>query len=148
MSKPTLSDLPRRYQEQVAAQLYATPRPRTIAVERDEPKPAKRIKKDTPDATAYFTAAGLPAPTREFRFHPERRFRFDYAWEAEKIALEVEGAVWTGGRHTSGAGFMRDMEKYNLATVCGWRVLRCTPSTLRTAATVFHLRLALALATP
>jgi hypothetical protein len=51
------------------------------------------------------------------------------------IALEVEGGVWTGGRHTRGAGFVRDMEKYNRAGVLGWRLLRVTPDKLVSAGT-------------
>jgi hypothetical protein len=57
-------------------------------------------------------AAGLPYPIREFRFHPERRWRFDYAWPGAWLAVEVEGGVWTRGRHLRGAGFIRDCEKY------------------------------------
>lgn len=67
---------------------------------------------------------------KEFRFHPKRMWRFDYAIPAHKIALEVEGGVWTGGRHTSPKGFLGDMEKYNTATLMGWRVFRTTPDEL------------------
>ena len=67
---------------------------------------------------------------REFRFHPQRRWRFDYAIPSERIALEVEGGVWTGGRHTSPRGFLGDIEKYNAAVVAGWRVVRTTPDRL------------------
>lgn len=67
---------------------------------------------------------------KEFKFHPVRKWRFDYAIPEHKIALEVEGGVWTGGRHTSSVGFLNDMEKYNTATLMGWRVLRTTPEDL------------------
>lgn len=67
---------------------------------------------------------------REYRFDPSRRWRFDYAIPAHKIAIEVEGGVWTQGRHTRPAGFLGDMEKYNAAAVLGWRILRTTPSNL------------------
>lgn len=77
-------------------------------------------------------AAGLPRPVTEYRFHPVRKWRFDYAVPALMIALEVEGGVWTGGRHTRGAGYLGDVEKYNEAALLGWLVLRCTPSKLRT----------------
>lgn len=78
-------------------------------------------------------AAGLPRPVTEYRFHPERRWRFDYALPGRlMIALEVEGGVWTGGRHTRGAGYLGDVDKYNEAALLGWLVLRCTPSKLRT----------------
>lgn len=82
-------------------------------------------------------AAGLPEPQREFRFHQKRRWRFDYAWPweslpsrncfADPLALEVEGGVFIAGRHSRGAGMVKDMEKYNAATLAGWRVLRVTP---------------------
>ena len=67
---------------------------------------------------------------KEFKFHPVRKWRFDYAFPEHKIALEVECGVWTGGRHTSSVGFLNDMEKYNTATLMGWRVFRTTPDDL------------------
>jgi hypothetical protein len=73
-------------------------------------------------------AYGLPRPVTEHRFDSSRRWRFDFAWPAAKLALEVEGGVWTEGRHTRGSGFTADIEKYNAATVQGWRVLRCVPA--------------------
>lgn len=70
-------------------------------------------------------ATGLMA-TREYRFHPVRKFRFDVAWPDAMVAAEIDGGVWTGGRHTTGAGFIRDQEKTNLAALAGWRVFRFT----------------------
>lgn len=89
------------------------------------------------------SAAGLPRPELEWRFHVPRRWRFDYAWPYAAVALEVEGGVWTGGRHTRGSGFLKDLEKYNRATLDGWHVLRCTPQTLCATATLEMLREAL-----
>ena len=65
---------------------------------------------------------GLPIIT-EYRFS-KRLYRFDAAILEHKIAIEFEGGVWTQGRHTRGKGYLGDLEKYNLATVMGWRVLR------------------------
>jgi very-short-patch-repair endonuclease len=62
----------------------------------------------------------------EYRFHPVRKWRFDVAFPKQRVALEIEGAVWTQGRHTRGKGFSGDMEKYNTATQMGWQVYRCT----------------------
>jgi len=56
------------------------------------------------------------------------------------VALEVEGGVWTGGRHTRGAGFIEDMEKYNAAACMGWFVLRIMPKDLYRTATLNMLR--------
>ena len=63
----------------------------------------------------------------EYKFHPDRRWRFDFAIEADKIAFEVEGGIWTGGRHIHPLGFIKDCEKYNEAAKLGWRVFRLTP---------------------
>lgn len=73
---------------------------------------------------------------KEYKFHPTRRWRFDYAIPEHKIALEVEGGVWTGGRHTSPKGFLGDIEKYNTATLMGWRVFRTTPDELYKLSTI------------
>ena len=73
---------------------------------------------------------------KEYKFHPTRRWRFDYAVPVHKIALEVEGGVWTGGRHTSPKGFLGDIEKYNTATLMGWRVFRTTPEGLYKQSTI------------
>lgn len=63
-------------------------------------------------------------PEREYRFDPNRRWRFDFAFPANMLAVEVEGGTWSGGRHTRGSGYAKDMEKYNAAVKLGWRVLR------------------------
>jgi very-short-patch-repair endonuclease len=70
-------------------------------------------------------AVGL-TPLREFTFCAGRRWRFDFAWADSKLAVEIEGGTWSGGRHTSGAGYAKDLEKYNRAVLLGWRVLRFT----------------------
>lgn len=64
---------------------------------------------------------------REYRFAPDRRWRFDFAHPGSRLSVEIEGGTWSGGRHTTGTGFAADCEKYNAATVMGWRVLRFTP---------------------
>lgn len=66
-------------------------------------------------------------PEREFAFHPLRKWRFDFAWPAESIAVEIEGS----GRHQSFMGFKIDCEKYNAATKMGWRVFRYTPQMVK-----------------
>jgi very-short-patch-repair endonuclease len=62
---------------------------------------------------------------------PNRKFRFDFVIPQTTLVVEVEGGTWRGGRHTSGAGFRKDCEKYNLALEHGWRVLRFTTDMVR-----------------
>lgn len=74
---------------------------------------------------------GIPEPVTEWMFYPGRRWRFDFCWTKKKIAVEIEGGVWTQGRHTRGSGFMKDLEKYNAAGKMGYRVFRFTPQQLK-----------------
>ena len=83
---------------------------------------------------------GLPRPVAEHRFKVDRKWKLDYAWPLQQVALEVEGGVWTKGRHTRPSGFLKDMEKYNTAAAMGWRVLRCTPDTLLSTQTITLLK--------
>lgn len=73
-------------------------------------------------------AQQLPEPEREYRFHPTRKWRFDFAWVLGdfKVALEIEGGIFVRGRHSRGAGYANDADKYNEATKLGWRVFRLT----------------------
>jgi hypothetical protein len=73
---------------------------------------------------------------RECRFHATRKWRLDYVLYAGEhatkpehlsrigIAVEIEGAIWVRGRHTRGKGYQADLDKYNAATMSGYRVLR------------------------
>lgn len=85
-----------------------------------------------------------PIPEREYKFHPDRRFRFDFAWPDYKTALEVEGGVWMKrGRHTTGSGFTSDAVKYNLAAIDGWLVLRVTGQMVKNGEAIGFLERAL-----
>lgn len=81
---------------------------------------------------------GLPEPTCEYMFHETRKWRIDYYFEvgSKRIALEVEGGVWTGGRHTRGSGFVKDIEKYNELSAYGIYLIRCQPKDLCTMSTI------------
>ena len=61
---------------------------------------------------------------QEFEFHPKRKWRADFHLVDKKILVEVEGGIWTGGRHTRGKGYLGDLEKYNAATMMGFQVIR------------------------
>ena len=67
---------------------------------------------------------------REFRFLADRKFRFDFMIDKRrKIAVEVDGVV-----HRIKGRFDSDREKHTLALLTGWRVLRVSPSQVRTGA--------------
>ncbi|WP_262124201.1 endonuclease domain-containing protein [Acinetobacter baumannii] len=61
---------------------------------------------------------------QEYKFHPKRKWRADFLITGKKILIEVEGGIWSGGRHTRGKGYIGDMEKYNSAAMMGFTVLR------------------------
>ena len=75
--------------------------------------------------------ARFPGYTTELQFHPTRKWRFDYAWEGQKIAVEVHGGVYRQGRHTRGEGFTTDREKMNEAALLGWTVIEVTPEHIK-----------------
>lgn len=68
---------------------------------------------------------------REFKFHPERRWRADFLVTGHKLLIEVEGGLWVAGRHSRGAGMQKDMEKYNAAALLGYRILRFSPDMVK-----------------
>lgn len=69
---------------------------------------------------------GEPPLESEYRFDPDRRWRFDRCDRRAKVAVELEGGVWTQGRHIRPAGFEADCQKYNRAALLGWAVFRLT----------------------
>jgi very-short-patch-repair endonuclease len=71
----------------------------------------------------HLTAYKIPFE-REVMFYSQRRWRFDFVLPDHKIAIEVEGGVFSGGAHTRGKHFEEDAIKYNTASILGWKVLR------------------------
>jgi very-short-patch-repair endonuclease len=63
---------------------------------------------------------------QEHRFHPVRKWSLDFARPDIKLAVEIEGGTFTGGRHTRGKGYEEDCEKYNALTAMGWTLFRFT----------------------
>lgn len=64
----------------------------------------------------------------EYRFCPGRKFAADFAFPGYQVLIEVEGLVYGHGesRHTSLSGYTKDCEKYNLAAILGYRIIRVT----------------------
>jgi len=68
----------------------------------------------------------LKLDEKEYKFHKTRKWRSDYAWKKEKVMVELEGGVFTRGRHVRPSGFIGDCDKYNAAALDGWTLLRYT----------------------
>lgn len=75
---------------------------------------------------AYWCQTKSLVLVREYAFHPERAWRFDWAIPALRLGIEYEGLVSAKSRHTTLTGYSGDAEKYNEAQVLGWVVFRFT----------------------
>ena len=98
-------------------------------------KPPTNLTDGTSDLEAEFLyllrVLGMPEPAREYRFDDKRKFRFDFCWVAERLAVEIEGGIFIRGRHVRPTSFSKDCFKYSYATLLGWRVIRLTSIMLR-----------------
>lgn len=70
---------------------------------------------------------GLPPGEREY---PLGQWRLDFAWPVEKVAVEIDGGVYSGGSHVTGEGHDRDCAKANFALLNGWTLYRLTSTML------------------
>ena len=80
-----------------------------------------------------WNALAGPPLEKEFRFHPIRKWRADFAHLESRTLIEIEGGIYVNGRHNRGAGFAADLEKYLEASLAGWHVVRLGPNELTTA---------------
>jgi hypothetical protein len=73
----------------------------------------------------------VPVLRHEHVFDAERKWRFDFAVPEAMVAIEIDGGIYSQGRHVRGSGFERDHQKLNRAVILGWRVLRFTRAMIR-----------------
>lgn len=80
---------------------------------------------------------GLHGFAEEVPFKVGRRvFRFDFAREGDKLAVEYDGfgrgkgEEQQRGGHETRSGVMRDARKGNEAQLAGWRLIRCHAATI------------------
>ena len=107
----------------------------------------RRNKFGTAPATAlqvqvreYCREIGLLQPIPEYPCIPGRKHRLDYAWPDHRVGLEIDGGMFTGGRHGGSPSAVRDVWKRNELTVRGWRGIHVAPSQLWKAQTWTWLR--------
>lgn len=107
---------------------------------KDKPKKIRVPSVLEATLAAHIRFNRLPMPHEEYRFDPTRRWKFDFAWPAKKIAAECEGGTRKGGRHTRHDGYTKDCEKYNAAAMQGWKVYRFTSSQINDLSALETLR--------
>jgi hypothetical protein len=116
---------------------------------------------------AFWATFKIPTPVEEYRFCAGHRWRFDFAWpnyqreiradtgevvtiftltnaQIGGVAVEVQGGIWTRGRHTRGAALKMEWDKLNTAAILGWRILYCEPRQVMSTAFAKQLKAALA----
>lgn len=60
-----------------------------------------------------------------------KRYRADFAHLPSRSLIEIQGGTFNRGRHVTGSGYERDARKFNLATLCGWKVFLLTSQTAK-----------------
>jgi very-short-patch-repair endonuclease len=96
----------------------------------EDPKPRKRSEAEVL-MEAQLWKAGLMPFCAEHRFHSERRWRFDFAWPDNLVALEIDGGLYVNGGHNRGSKIIDEHDKLNEAAIMGWTVLRVDPKKVR-----------------
>lgn len=123
--------------EQAAAKRYGKPKLQAAVQQRAGSEAEETL-------AAHIRLHGLPEPERQYRFHPERRWRFDFAWPRHRLAVEVDGVLWgKQGGHQRPDDYAEDCEKLNEAVLMDWRVLRFTPAQVRAGDAVLMVQRAL-----
>lgn len=88
---------------------------------------AERRKHFEQSVGALFAAYDLPTPVFEHRFC-KRLWRLDVYLPDVKLAIEIDGGVWTGGGHSGGKGQAGDFDKANTALLSfGIATIRALP---------------------
>ncbi len=90
--------------------------------------PAKKLESDF---EIQLKRAGVVEWERELRFHPDRMWRIYLAWSLYRIAVEIQGVKWSGGRHGRGSGIAKDAEKIANLAIMGWRYIAIPPEAVR-----------------
>ncbi len=77
---------------------------------------------------------------QEYQFNPDRKWKADFHLIGTKILIEVEGGIWSNGRHTRGKGYLGDMEKYNSAQELGYSVYRYSTEQVKSGKAIEEIK--------
>lgn len=78
---------------------------------------------------------------REVRLIDGRKWRWDFV--VGDLAIEIQGATWRKGGHSTGSGILRDCQKLNAAVLAGYRPLVFTSETVLSGEAIDTVRAAL-----
>lgn len=70
---------------------------------------------------------------RYSRSKRSKPYRLDFAHPLSCTGIEIQGAVYTRGRHVTGSGYERDCRKYNLAFAAHWTIFLLSASMAKDA---------------
>jgi hypothetical protein len=93
---------------------------------------------------ALCEAEGIETPVPEYRFHPTRKWRTDFAFVSARLLLEIDGGLFVNGGHTRGAAREHDFEKDCNALIMGYRVMRVSTGQLKSGLAMTWLKAILA----
>jgi hypothetical protein len=102
---------------------YTAAEYQALAKSAKKQKDKERIKRIHSQFTDWLTLNKI-AFVKEYKFCKERKWKIDYYLPELNAAIEVDGGVWSGGRHVNPKGFLNDMEKYNAITMAKIQLLR------------------------
>jgi very-short-patch-repair endonuclease len=95
--------------------------------ETQAPRPVRHAKSKD-DLEAWLRSGGFGRVETEYRFHPIRKWRADYALIDQHpiVLIEYDGLLHQGenASHASISGILRDAEKSNAAVAMGFRYFR------------------------
>lgn len=63
------------------------------------------------------------APQRQYKWHPKRRFRADFAFVEKRVLVEIMGTRSIKSAHTTVTGYHSDCLRMAEAVILGWRIL-------------------------
>lgn len=107
--------------QDVVQQVCAEAKARKLAADREQ------AEKERQEFIAFIRQHTGIELTPEYRFHPERLWRFDFCSPEFRFYIEIDGGVFSQGRHTRGSGFIEDQVKRNEAVILGWRPIHIIP---------------------
>lgn len=117
----------------------------SLAPANDPPKQVAKPKANIPKPDGdvdllcwQLDNVGLPHE-REHRFHDRRKWRFDIAFPAVKLAIEIDGGLFIDGGHSRGRARINDMERDIAANLLGWLVVRMPPEWIKPGTALAHI---------